>query len=173
MEKHVISMLVVNHAGVLSRITGLFSRRSYNIESLSVGVTEDAQYSRITVVALGDAQIIEQICKQVEKLVDVVQVMELFPEQSVYRELSLIKVKADATVRAEIVGIVDIFRAKIIDVASESLTIEMTGDQEKIAAFIALMEPYGLVEVVRTGLTGISRGSKSIKEHDETSSCDR
>lgn len=167
MDRHVLSILVENHAGVLSRISGLFSRRGYNIDSLSVGVTEDPKYSRITVVAVGDALIIDQIRKQVDKLIDVVEVMEFLPSQSVFRELTLIKVKADAKVRPEIVGIVEIFRANIIDVANGSLTIELTGDQNKINAFTELMEPYGLVEIVRTGLTAIQRGNDSIKEHGE------
>ena len=166
MERHVLSILVENHPGVLARISGLFSRRGYNIDSLSVGETEDLSHSRITVAVMGDADIIEQIRKQVEKLVDVMEVIVLLPSESVYRELTLIKVRAKAVVRSEIVSIVEIFRANIIDVANESMTVELTGDQEKIGAFTELMAPYGLVEIVRTGLTAIQRGNIALKEHE-------
>lgn len=166
MNRHVLSVLVLNHSGVLSRVSGLFSRRGYNIDSLSVGVTEDPHYSRITVVTRGDDLIIDQIRKQVEKLVDVMEVVELMPDESVYRELALIKIAATAEVRPQIVGSVDIFRANIIDVSHSSITVEMTGDQGKIAAFTALMEPYGIMEIVRTGLTGIQRGNAIIKKQN-------
>lgn len=166
MERHVLSILVENHPGVLARISGLFSRRGYNIDSLSVGETEDPSLSRITVAVVGDANIIEQIRKQVEKLVDVTEVIVLLPNESVYRELTLIKVRAGTTVRSEIVSIVEIFRANIIDVANESMTVELTGVQEKVEAFRALMEPYGVIEIVRTGLTAIQRGNAALKEHE-------
>jgi len=162
MAKHVLSILVENQAGVLYRVSGLFSRRGYNIDSLSVGVTEDPRYSRITVVVAGDEQIIDQIRKQVNKLEDVIEVADLYADSSVVRELALVKVSAVPDARSEIVGIVDIFRAGIIDVSSRSLTIEITGDQGKIQAFVDLMEPYGVIEIVRTGLTGIQRGDKGI-----------
>lgn len=158
MDKYVISVLVENSAGALSRISGLFSRRGYNIDSLSVGETENPAYSRITVVARGDDRIIRQICSQVEKLVIVQKATVLEPDSSVFRELALVKVKATSTTRAEITGIVEIFRANIIDVASEALTIELTGSQGKIKAFVKLMEPFGVLEIVRTGLTAIQRG---------------
>jgi len=164
MGRHVISVLVENHAGVLSRVTGLFSRRCYNIDSLSVGETEDNAFSRITVVLHGDEYIIDQIEKQLGKLVEVVNVVELMPDASVFRELALIKVNAPPKIRAEIVGTVDIFRANIIDVSAETITVEMTGDQAKIAAFAALMEPYGIKEIARTGLTGLQRGAMNIRE---------
>jgi acetolactate synthase-1/3 small subunit len=160
--RHVLSVLVANHAGVLSRVSGLFSRRGYNIDSLSVGATEDPRYSRITVSLRGDDRVIEQITKQVAKLVDVLDVAELPPERSVFRELCFIKVEAPARARSEIFATADIFRANIIDVSAESLTVEMTGDQGKIAAFIELMKPYGIMEIVRTGLTGIARGSDTM-----------
>ena len=166
MERHVLSILVENHPGVLARISGLFSRRAYNIDSLSVGETEDGKFSRITVVVVGDADIIEQIRKQVEKLVDVTEVIVLLPSESVYRELTLIKVRADAKVRPEIVGIAEIFRANIIDVANKSMTVELTGDQDKISAFVELMTSYGVIELVRTGLTAIQRGNVALKEHE-------
>jgi len=166
MERHVLSILVENHVGVLSRVSGLFSRRGYNIESLSVGVTEDPVFSRITVVVMGDVNIIEQIRKQVEKLVDAVEVIVLLPDESVYRELTLIKVRANAKERPEIVGIVEIFRANIIDVAIDSMTVELTGDQDKADAFRELMAPYGVIEIVRTGLTAIQRGNVALKDQE-------
>ncbi len=165
MNRHVLSILVENQAGVLSRVTGLFSRRGYNISSLSVDVTEEVERSRITVVVFCDDMIIEQIKKQVDKLVDVVRVVELKPERAVFRELALIKVECDRKTRAEIFSIVDTFRAKVIDVASETITIEITGDQTKIAAFIAVIEDYGIKEIVRTGLTGLCRGNNPIQKH--------
>jgi len=162
MDRHVLSMLVENQAGVLTRITGLFSRRGYNIDSLSVGVTENLNYSRITIATTGDEPIIKQISKQVEKLVDVVKVIELEETSSVYRELLLVKINATSKTRAEVFGIVEIFRASIIDVSNETLTIELTGDQAKLSAFIELMEPYGIKELVRTGITGLQRGENEI-----------
>lgn len=164
MNRHVLSILVDNHAGVLSRITGLFSRRGYNIDSLSVGVTEQPEFSRITVVVYCDDNIIGQIIKQVEKLIDVIRVVELSAQRAVYRELALVKVKTTTATRPEIISIVDIFRANIIDVAKESLTIEITGDESKIEAFTDLMEPFGIKEVVRTGLTALCRGDRPIKK---------
>ena len=165
MNRHVISILVENHAGVLSRVSGLFSRRGYNIDSLSVGVTEDSKVSRITVVAFGDDNIIYQIHKQLEKLVDVLEVAELAPENSVYRELALIKVSVDSpAVRSDIIGISEIFRASVIDVSHTSLIMELTGDQSKIDAFTRLLAPYGIREIVRTGLSGIQRGENTLSQ---------
>lgn len=164
MNRHVLSILVENHAGVLSRITGLFSRRGYNIDSVSVGVTEDLQFSRITIAVNCDDTIIEQIIKQVKKLIDVIKIKQLEPSDSVYRELALIKVNADTNIRPDIISIVDIFRGNIIDVSNESLMIEITGDQSKIEAFTKLMEPYGIKELARTGLTALERGNCAIKE---------
>jgi acetolactate synthase-1/3 small subunit len=163
MNRHVISILVENHPGVLSRVSGLFSRRGYNIDSLSVGVTEDPRFSRITVVAFGDDNIIYQIHKQLEKLVDVLEVMELSPDNSVYRELALIKVSVEKpSDRSEIISISEIFRANVVDVSHTSLTMELTGDQSKIEAFSQLLAPYGIKEIVRTGLTGIQRGANAL-----------
>ncbi len=164
MNRHVLSILVENHAGVLSRVTGLFSRRGYNIDSLSVGVTENPENSRITVVVYCDDDSIEQIIKQVEKLCDVIRVVELNTQRAVFRELALIKVETTAATRAQIISIVDIFRANIIDVATESLTIEITGDESKIEALKNLMEPFGIKEIVRTGLTALCRGNNPIKK---------
>jgi len=163
MQRHVLSILVDNHAGVLSRVSGLFSRRGYNIDSLSVGETENSAFSRITVVVRCDDPVLDQICKQVEKLVDVTQVVILSDDGSVYRELALIKVMTTAETRPQIVSLVDIFRGNIIDVSKTTLTIEITGDQDKIDAFFALMEPFGIKELVRTGLTGIQRGNIGIR----------
>ncbi|GHU59308.1 acetolactate synthase small subunit [Clostridia bacterium] len=158
MQRYVLSIIVDNHAGVLSRVTGLFSRRGYNIESLSVGETENPAVSRITVSVICDAGVIDQIRKQVEKLVDVREIKELSPNASVYRELALIKVAVSSQNRIEVIGIVDIFRAEVVDVAPNSVTIEITGDEGKISAFVTLMEPYGVISIARTGLTGLSRG---------------
>ena len=164
MNKHVISILVENHAGVLSRVTGLFSRRSYNIDSLSVGITENPSFSRITIVAMGDDNVIDQIKKQVMKLVDVKKVSALDPEYSVFRELALVKVAASSANRPEIIGLVNVFRANVIDVSGETLTIEITGEKSKISAFLELLEPYGVLELARTGLTALERGSKKITD---------
>lgn len=158
MKKIVISLLVENTAGVLSRISGLFSRRGYNIDSLTVGVTEDARLSRMTVVARGDDDILEQIRKQLAKLIDVVEIMELEPDCAVTRELILIRVEASAEERQQVLSTADIFRAKIVDVAETSLMIELTGNQAKIEAFIRLLSRYKVLELARTGITGLSRG---------------
>lgn len=164
MSTHVLSILVDDKASVLSRITGLFSRRGYNITSLSVGNTETPDVSRITVQVNCDDTSIEQIIKQVEKLVDVIRVVELNSEKAVFRELALIKVKADAKQRSEISAMVDIYRANIIDVGTETITIEITGKSGKINAFASLMENYGIKELVRTGLTGLCRGNNPIRK---------
>lgn len=166
MTKHVLSVLVENQSGVLSRISGLFSRRGYNIHSLSVGETEDPSISRMTIVVDANEQILEQIKKQLNKLIDVIKVLELSDDVAVYRELALIKVRSKKETRAEIIEIANIFRARIIDVASESLMIEATGDQGKLTALINLLEPYGLKEVIRTGLTALERGNKELKANE-------
>ena len=163
MQKRVFQLLADNTSGVLSRISGLFSRRGYNIESITAGVTADPRYSRITIVASGDEEILEQIEKQVGKLVDVRDVKELKPEESVYRELVLIKVRVTtAEQRQDIISIKDLFRANIIDVATESLMIEMTGTQSKIEAFLGMVESYEILELARTGIAGLGRGTKNI-----------
>lgn len=165
MNRYVLSVLVENHSGVLSRVSGLFSRRGYNIDSLSVGETEDPKVSRMTIVVRGDEYIVEQIKKQLNKLIDVIKVIELKPEQSVYRELILLKVSATTKQRAEVIEIVNVFRGRIVDVVNDSLIIELTGDEGKIAALINMMEPYGIKEIIRTGLTALERGNKEIKQH--------
>ena len=162
MRKKVFQLLVDNTSGVLSRISGLFSRRGYNIESITAGVTADPRYTRITIVASGDDEILDQIEKQVAKLVDVRDIKVLEPEDSVYRELVLIKIKAAAKERQSVISVADIFRAKIIDVAPESLTVELTGTQSKIEAFISLLEGYEILELARTGITGHGRGIGNV-----------
>jgi len=162
MQRKVFQLLVNNAAGVLSRITGLFSRRGYNIESITAGVTADPRYSRITIVTSGDDEILEQIEKQLGKLVDVCDIKELKPEESVYRELVLIKIKASAQQRQNIISVVNVFRANIIDVGAESLIVEMTGNQGKIEAFIDLLEGYEILEIARTGIAGLGRGTKNV-----------
>lgn len=167
MQKKVFQLLVDNTSGVLSRISGLFSRRGYNIESITAGVTADPRFTRITIVASGDDEILEQIEKQVGKLVDVRDIKELKPEESVYRELVLIKVKASPEERQSVIAVSDIFRAKIIDVAPESLIIELTGNQSKIDAFIGLLDGYEILELARTGIAGLGRGIENVTYIDE------
>ncbi|MCR4922943.1 MAG: acetolactate synthase small subunit [Lachnospiraceae bacterium] len=162
MNRKVFQLIADNTSGVLSRIAGLFSRRGYNIESITAGVTTDPNYSRITIVTTGDNDILEQIEKQVAKLVDVESIVELNPGDSVFRELIMIKVKADAAQRVEISTVVDIFRASIVDVTVDSLIIELIGDQPKIEAFLAMLESYDILETARTGIAGLSRGTESI-----------
>lgn len=162
MQKKVFQLLVDNTSGVLSRISGLFSRRGYNIESITAGVTADPRYTRITIVTSGDDEILDQIEKQVAKLVDVRDVKVLEPESSVYRELVLIKVKAGNEQRQGVISVADIFRAKIIDVASDSLIIELTGNQAKIEAFINLLDGYEILELARTGIAGLGRGTENV-----------
>jgi acetolactate synthase-1/3 small subunit len=158
--RHVLSILVANNAGVLGRVVGLFSRRGYNIDSLSVGTSEDQRYSRITVSVQGDDQVVDQIQKQVAKLIDVQEVLELKPDSAIYRELCLVKVDANASTRSDIFNVANVFRANIIDVSVRTLTMELTGDMDKINAFIEIMKPYGVMEIVRTGLTATARGTK-------------
>ena len=162
MERIVLSLLVDNTSGVLSRVAGLFSRRGYNIESLTVGVTADERYSRMTVVSIGDQEILDQIEKQLRKLEDVRDIKELKPGHSVYRELILVKVRANASERQAVSAIADIFRATI-DVGKDSLTVMLTGDQSKLDALINLLEDYEILELARTGLTGLSRGSDDVR----------
>ena len=164
-QKHVLSVLVENSSGVLSRVAGLFSRRGYNIDSLTVGKTDNEEVSRMTITITGDNDVLEQVTKQLEKLEEVIKVINLKPDSSVYRELVLIKVKATAEKRADINEIVKIFRCKIIDLSMETLTIELTGDESKISALIKLMDEYGIEELVRTGVTALERGDKSISSY--------
>ncbi len=160
--RHTIAALVENKPGVLARVAGLFRRRGFNIESLAVGVTEKDGISRMTIVVSGDDRTIEQVAKQLNKLIDVVKVSDV-STNSVDRELALIKVSANPQSRAEIIEIANIFRARIVDVARDSMIIEVTGDEDKIGAFIDLMRQYGIKEVARTGKIAMQRGSKSLE----------
>ena len=161
--RHIISILMENEAGALSRVAGLFSARGYNIESLSVAPTEDASLSRLTLVTRGSDQIIEQIMKQLNKLIDVVKLLDLTEGPHVERELMLIKVKATSgTQREEVKRLTDIFRGNIIDVTDKSYTIELTGDVTKLDAFIDTLKKDDILETVRSGITGISRGDKAL-----------
>ena len=159
MRKMVLSVLVGNTSGVLNRVAGLFSRRGYNIDSLTVGETESSAFSRMTIVVHGEEEILEQIEKQIAKLVDVKEIIELKPESSVSRELILVKVAANAEQRQQVIAVADVFRAKIVDVSPESLMVELTGSQEKLNAFIGLLEGFTILELVRTGVTGLTRGT--------------
>ena len=162
MQQRILSLLVDNTSGVLSRISGLFSRRGYNIDSISAGATADKRFTRITVVCSGDALILDQIKKQLEKLVDVRDIKVLEPHNSVSRELVLVKVAVKPEEREGVITIANIFRANIIDVGKESLVIEMTGSKSKMTAFINLLDDYEILELARTGITGLSRGNSDI-----------
>jgi acetolactate synthase-1/3 small subunit len=162
--QHTITALVENTPGVLARVAGLFSRRGFNIESLAVSITEDPSISRMTIVVGGDDRALEQIEKQLNKLIEVIKVYDYAETASVDRELALVKVTATPEKRAEILQISDIFRGKIIDVSERTLTIEVTGQVEKIDAFQNLLEPYGIKELVRTGKIALSRGARSASE---------
>ena len=158
--QHTISVLVANKFGVLSRVSGLFSGRGFNIDSLSVAETQDAAVSRMTIVTRGDEQIIEQITKQLNKLIDVIKVTDHTGERVIERELALIKVHASAENRAELLGIVDIFRCKIVDVSSKTYTLEVTGDLDKLSAIVEILRPLGIKEIVRTGRIAIARAGR-------------
>jgi acetolactate synthase-1/3 small subunit len=162
MKTKVFQLLANNTSGVLSRISGLFSRRGYNIESITAGVTADSRYTRITIVTSGDDEVLEQIEKQVAKLIEIKDVKELKPDESVYRELALVKVRCAPEERPSIIAITDIFRGKIVDVAPESLIIEITGGIEKIDKFLDLLEGHEILELARTGLAGLSRGIENV-----------
>jgi len=163
MPKRILSVLAENHAGVLSRVAGLFSRRGFNIESLAVGITEEPEVSRMTIMVDGDDYLVEQVSKQLNKLIDIIKVRQLDEKESIIRELVLLKVNARAETRSEIIQIVDIFRGNIIDVSKNSLTIEITGDDNKINAFVDMVRCFGIKEMVRTGSVSIERGNKIIR----------
>jgi acetolactate synthase-1/3 small subunit len=165
--KYVVSVLVQNQPGVLARIAGLFSRRGFNIESLAVGMTDKTAVSRMTIVVDGDDYIIEQVTKQLNKLVDVIKVNVLTSNDTVQRELILFKVHVTASTRSEVMQMVDIFRAKIVDATRNSLVIELTGDDSKIKAMEDLLRQFGIKEMARTGLIAIERGSKIMKSNKE------
>ncbi|GAB2927164.1 acetolactate synthase small subunit [Streptomyces mayteni] len=164
MSKHTLSVLVENKPGVLSRITALFSRRGFNIDSLAVGTTEHPEVSRITIVVSVDALPLEQVTKQLNKLVNVLKIVELDPAAAVHRELVLVKVRADNDTRSQIVEIVQLFRAKTVDVAPEAVTIEATGSSDKLEAMLRMLEPFGIKELVQSGAIAIGRGSRSITD---------
>lgn len=163
MEKYVLSVLVENHAGVLSRVSGLFSRRGYNIDSLTVGETSNPAQSRMTIVVAGDEYILEQIEKQLSKLVEVISIVHCLRSETVQREMALIKVSASGTNRAVIIETANIYRSHIVDVSIDSIIIEATGSQDKVDSLIRLLEPFGIKELVRTGLTAMGRGEDVLR----------
>lgn len=163
-NQHIVTALVSNKAGVLNRVAGLFSKRGYNIESLSVAFTEDRNYSRMTIVVNGDDYVLEQITKQLDKLIDVKHVAELHPDKSVNRELLLVKIKVSSERRAEIESTVRLYKAKPIDLSPKSMVIELTGESNKIDGFLQVIREYEIIEMARTGLTALQRGSKNIKQ---------
>ena len=169
-RNHTLSVVVLNKPGVLTRIAGLFSRRGFNIESLAVGPTEDPELSRITIVAVVDEVALEQLTKQLNKLVEVLKIVEL-DDGAVRRELLLIKVRATPDTRSQVLEIVNLFRSKTVDIASDSITVEATGGSEKVDALLRMLEPYGIKEVVQSGVVALSRGSRSLT--DRTSRVDR
>ncbi|HEY5562398.1 MAG TPA: acetolactate synthase small subunit [Clostridiaceae bacterium] len=161
MNRYILSVLVENRSGVLSKVSGLFSRRGYNIDSLTVGVTENLDVSRITIVVSGDEAIIEQINKQLNKLVDVIKIVQLSMDEAIYREIALIKIRIGKN-RTNIIEVVNVFRASIIEMTRDIAIIEITGTEDKISNFIEIISPYGIKEMVRTGLTALEKGNKSI-----------
>ncbi len=169
-KRYTLAILVNNKSGVLMRVVGLFSRRGYNIDSLSVGETENPKFSRITIVVpAADRQIVNQIKRQVEKLVDVIRVFEMTEQGSLQRELVMLKIRADEKTRTQIVEVGEIFKSKIIDVTPTTITMMLTGSLDKLESFLSLIRGYGIVELVRTGITALERGSRSLAEigHDE------
>jgi acetolactate synthase-1/3 small subunit len=158
-----VAILVENHPGVLSKVSGLFSRRGFNIYSLAVGMTEDPTVSRITIVVEGDSYIVEQVIKQLNKLIDVIKVSKI-EEDSLTRELALIKVKAEPNTRHQIVELINIFRAQVVDINKNHLIVEITGDSEKITALVDMLKDYGIEEMVRTGAIAINRGKRMLKD---------
>jgi len=164
MSRHTLSVLVEDQPGVLARIAGLFSRRSFNIESLAVGPTEHSGVSRITIVVNVDDSPLEQVTKQLNKLVNVIKIVELEPAQSVQREIMLVKVRADADTRSHVLETVQLFRAKVVDVSTDAVTIEATGNAEKLEALLRVLEPFGVRELVQSGMVALGRGSRSITD---------
>ena len=160
MSTHTLAVLVENSPGVLARVAGLFSRRAYNIDSLAVGPTEDEQYSRMTIVVNVEEHGLHQVVQQLDKLINVISITELDPVASVQRELLLVKVSTDQTTRSQVLETVQLFRAKVVDVAQDAVTIEATGNSEKIQALLRVLEPYGIKELVQSGLVAMSRGLK-------------
>lgn len=167
-EQFVLSVVVDNHAGVLARVSSLYSRRGYNIDSLTVSATDDPDISRITIVVKGDEYILGQITKQLMKLEEVKKVERLMPETSLFRELLLLKVKAPLEYRSSIKETVEIFRARILDMAPDAMIIELTGQQSKIDAFLDIMKPFGILEMCRTGITAMARGTSTLFNPENT-----
>jgi acetolactate synthase I/III small subunit len=164
MSRHTLSVLVENKPGVLARIAGLFSRRGFNIDSLAVGPTEYAEISRMTIVVNVEDSPLEQVTKQLNKLVNVLKIVELDPVSAVQRELVLIKVRADAESRSQVLETVQLFRAKVVDVATDAVTIEATGSRDKLEALIRVLEPFGIKELVQSGMVAVGRGARSITD---------
>lgn len=162
MSTHTLSVLVEDKPGVLARISGLFSRRGYNIQSLAVGPTEEAGISRMTICVTVDEFPLEQVTKQLNKLVNVIKIVELEPAASVQRELVMLKVRADAAVRSQVLEVTQMFRAKVVDVSPEAVTVEATGTEDKLLALRRMLEPYGIREIVQSGMVALSRGPRSI-----------
>jgi acetolactate synthase I/III small subunit len=162
MTTHTLSVLTENKPGVLARVAGLFSRRGFNIESLAVGPTENPDVSRMTIVVSVDELPLEQVTKQLNKLVNVIKIVELEPATAVRRELLLVKVRADSTVRSQVLETVQLFRAKVVDVSPEALTIEATGTADKLDALLRMLEPFGVREMVQSGMVAVGRGPRSI-----------
>ena len=166
MAKHTLSVLVENKPGILARVAGLFARRGFNIDSLAVGPTEHEEISRITIVVNCEEHPLEQVTKQLNKLVEVIKVVELERGASVQREILLVKVRADLTTRSHILETVQLFRAKVVDVAADAVTIEATGTADKLDALIRVLEPFGIKELVQSGMVALSRGSRSITDRN-------
>lgn len=164
MTRHTVSVLVQDVPGVLARIAGLFSRRGFNIESLAVGPTERPNISRMTIVVSVDQLPLEQVTKQLNKLVNVIKIVELEPENMVVRELMLVKVRADASVRSHVLETANLFRAKVVDVAPDAVTIEATGGREKLSALLRVLEPLGIKELVQSGAVAVGRGNKAMAD---------
>jgi acetolactate synthase-1/3 small subunit len=163
-SRHTLSVLVENTPGVLARISGLFSRRGFNIDSLAVGPTEHPEISRMTIVVNVEDSPLEQVTKQLNKLVNVIKIVTLEPGQGVERELVLVKVKADAVTRGQVLEAVQLFRAKVVDVAPDAVTIEATGNADKLSAMLRVLEPFGIRELVQSGMVAVGRGSRSITD---------
>ena len=164
MSRHTLSVLVENKPGVLARVAGLFSRRGFNIDSLAVGPTEHPQVSRMTIVVNVEESPLEQVTKQLNKLVEVIKIVELDPAQSVARELLLVKVRAEGPTRGQVLEIVQLFKAKVVDVATDAVTVQVVGNTDKLGDFLKVVEPYGIRELVQSGLVAVGRGSRSITD---------
>jgi acetolactate synthase-1/3 small subunit len=164
MSRHTLSVLVEDKPGVLARVASLFSRRGFNIESLAVGPTEVPEVSRMTIVVNVESLPLEQVTKQLNKLINVLKIVELDPDSSVSREFMLVKVRADSENRSQVLEVIGLFRAKVVDVAPEAITVEVTGNAEKLSTFLRMVEPFGIKELVKSGMVAVGRGSRSITD---------